>query len=60
MDAASTSDTYRFGPFRLQARGGRLSRLDGHGNWVDFAIGSGRAPGIWGCAGQSGNFASVI
>ena len=40
MDAASTSDTFRFGSFRLQARGGRLSRLDGHGNWVDFAIGS--------------------
>ena len=40
MDAASTIDTYRFGSFRLQARGGRLSCLDGHGNWVDFAIGS--------------------
>ena len=40
MDATATSDTYRFGSFRLQARGGRLSRLDGRGSWMDLAIGS--------------------
>ena len=40
MTTIATSDTYRFGPYRLQARGTGLSRQDDGGSWVHFAIGS--------------------
>ena len=40
MDATATSDTYRFGPFRLETRGAGLSRLGDDGTWKPVAIGS--------------------
>ena len=40
MDATATSDTYRFGPFRLGTRGAGLSRLGDDGTWKPVAIGS--------------------
>ena len=40
MGATATSDTYRFGLFRLEARGAGLSRLDDDGTWIPVAIGS--------------------
>lgn len=40
MDATATSDTYRFGLFRLEAHGAGLSRLDDDGTWKPVAIGS--------------------
>jgi adenylate cyclase len=40
MDATATHDTYRFGRFRLEARGAGLSRLADGGTWEPVAIGS--------------------
>ena len=40
MDATATSDTYRFGLFRLEPRGTGLFRLDDNGTWKPVAIGS--------------------
>ena len=40
MDATATIDTYRFGLFRLEARGAGLSRLGDGGTWKPVAIGS--------------------
>jgi DNA-binding winged helix-turn-helix (wHTH) protein len=40
MATIATSDTYRFGPYRLQARGTGLYRRNDDGSWVHFAIGS--------------------
>ena len=40
MGATATSDTYRFGRFRLEARGAGLSRLNDDGTWMPVAIGS--------------------
>jgi adenylate cyclase len=40
MATIATSDTYRFGPYRLQARGTGLYRRNDDGSWVHSAIGS--------------------
>ena len=40
MDVTATTGTYRFGLFRLDARGTGLSRLDDDGTWIPVAIGS--------------------
>ena len=40
MDATTTSDTYRFGRFRLEAHGAGLSRRADGGTWEPVTIGS--------------------
>jgi DNA-binding winged helix-turn-helix (wHTH) protein/tetratricopeptide (TPR) repeat protein len=47
MDATATSETYRFGPFRLEAQGAGLSRLDDGGTWKPVAIGSRALELLW-------------